>query len=528
MNKLIANLKALGPVKLSAMGAVTIAVLALMAMLTLTGGPSANAPLYSGLGLKDAANIATALKSARIQYRVGEQGHSIMVAQPELDAARLLLARHDLPAGSSRGFAIFDHQNPLTGSDFLDHIDETRAIDGELERTIELIQGIRAARVQVVLPHREDFSLRTEPARASVMLSLAGAAPIDRESVDAILNLVASAVPGLKPGNISIADNRGELLAQAGRSNSAMLNARNTAIKRSTERHLSNAVRSMLNAAIGPHQVRVVTAISMDFDRTAQTSTTYDPNGQVVRSQQQSRTKTSRTTNRNDTVSVANNLPGASAGNANPKRLETRSHSNQTTNYEISQTVKRIVHATPQITRISVAVMLDGVESPGKNGKPVWRPRSAATIARIKKLVETAIGYDRARGDVVDIQSMRFVNPNSALGTPKTTLIGRFMASGLLIPLLRILITGLVGLAALLFIFRPMVRRITSPRDAMVANGTADTAPGAIGADTRDAIAGPGAEIGRNPIRAIADLVDRNPDATLAVIRGWLSQEGLP
>lgn len=526
MNRLLENLRALGPVKLGAMGVVAAAVLGLMAMLMLGGGPGANATLYSGLGLKDAANIAATLKSAHIRYRVGEQGHSILVAQPELDAARLLLARHDLPAGTSQGFAIFDHQNPLTGSDFLDQIDETRAIDGELERTIELIQGIRAARVQVVLPRREDFSLRTEPARASVMLSLAGAAPIDRESVDAILNLVASAVPELKPGNISIADNRGELLAQAGRGDSAMLNARDAAIKRATEHHLSDAVRSMLDAAIGPNQVRVVTSVSMDFDRTAQTSTVYDPNGQVVRSQRQSRTKSSRTTSRNDTVSVANNLPGASTGKANPKRLETRSHSNQTTNYEISQTVKRIVHATPQITRISVAVLLDGTQSRGKNGKPVWQPRSARAIARIKKLVETAIGYDKTRGDVVDIQSMHFVNPDALVNAPKASLIGRFMNSGLLVPLLRIVITGLVGLAALFFVFRPIVSRLTTPGNTMIGTMDGEAGASAIGADSRDAIAGPGAETDHSPIRAIADLVDRNPEATLAVIRGWLSHEG--
>lgn len=520
MKKLIDNLRALGPVKLGAMAAMGIAVTALMAMLALSGGPSLSAALYSGLGLKDSANIAAALKAGHIDYAVNDGGHGILVSPSQLDAARLLLAKHDLPAGNTSGFAIFDHQNPLTGSDFLDRIDETRAIDGELERTIDLIQGIRSSRVQVVLPQRDDFSLRTAPAQASVMLSIAGAAPIDHGSVDAILNLVASAVPGLKPSNISIADDRGDLLAEAGRSDTTMMNARDQAIKQATELHLSDAVRSMLDAAIGSDQVRVVTSVAMDFDRTALTSTSYDPNGQVVRSQEKSTSKTARTTNRDNTVSVANNLPGGSSEKQAPKRTDDESHTTQTTNYEISQSVKKIVHATPQITRISVAVMLDEVQAKGAGGKMIWQPRSAAALAGIKRLVETAIGYDKARGDVVDIQSMRFVAPDTQGARPRLSMIGRFMNSGLLLPLLRLLVTAVVGLAALLIVFRPMVRRITAPSEAL------ETSAGAmIGAEGRQAIAGPDGDGANNPVRVIADLIDKNPEASVAVLRGWLSHE---
>lgn len=516
MNKLLENLRALGPVKLGAMAAVAVAVTALMTMLALVGGPSPNATLYAGLGLKDAGNIATALTTAHIRYALAGDGHTILVEPAALDRARLLLAQHDLPAGSSSGFAIFDHQNPLTGSDFLDRIDETRAIDGELERTIDLIHGIRSSRVQVVLPRQDDFSLRAAPAQASVMLSLAGAAPLDRESIDAILNLVASAVPGLKPNNISIADDRGDLLAQAGRSDGAMLDARDARLKSDTERHLTDQVRSMLDAALGADQVKVVTSVSMNFDRTAQTATSFDPNGQVVRSQQQSRTQSDRTTNRDNTVSVANNLPGGTSAKATPQRTDKETKSDQTTNYEISQTVKHTIHATPEITRISIAVMLADVATKGPKGQLIDRPRSAATIARIKTLVESAIGYDKARGDVVDVQSMPFAAPGTGLAMPHRTLIERVMASGLVLPLLRLIILGLVGLAALLIVFRPMVRRITEHKEA--------TTP-ALGAEGQTMLAAPGSEPVDSPIRAIVDLIDRSPEDSVAVIRGWLSRE---
>ena len=518
MKQLIANLRALGPVKLGAMGAVAVAVLGLMAALVLTGGPSPSATLYSGLGLKDASHITETLKAAHIRYAIGNGGHSVLVTPAQLDEARLLLAQHNLPAGSSNGFAIFDHKNPLLGSSFLNRIDETRALDSELERTINLIHGVEASRVQVVLPRRDEFSLSTAPAQASVMLSLAGVGPLDHESVEAILNLVASAVPGLKPNNISIVDNRGDLLAQAGRTDNSLLSSRDAALKQSTERQLSEAVRSMLAAVVGPNQVRVVTAVSMDFDRSEQTSTTYNPNGQVVRSQQQTRSKSSRSSGTNKTVSVSNNLPGATSSKAGPKRLDTQSKSTQTTNYEISQDVKHIVHATPQITRISVAVMLDDVKTTNPKGKVIWTPRSPAQVAQIRKLVETAIGYDKSRGDVVDVQSLQFA-PNELPVSAKRSLIGRFLSSGLLMPLLRLLLTAGIGIAALLVVFRPMVRRIITPPE----NATAEPA---LLAEQNGAIAGPATTEETNPVKVIADLIDRHPEASVAILRDWLGQEG--
>lgn len=518
MKQLIANLKALGPVKLGAMGAVAVAVLGLMAALVLTGGPSPSATLYSGLGLKDAGQITATLKAAHIPYAIGEGGHSVLVTPAQLDEARLLLAQHNLPAGSSDGFAIFDHKNPLLGSSFLNRIDETRALDSELERTIDLIHGVSASRVQVVLPRRDEFSLSTAPAQASVMLSLAGAAPLDHESVDAILNLVASAVPGLKPTNISIVDNRGDLLAQAGRTDDSLLNARDAALKRSTERQLSDAVRSMLAAVVGPNAVRVVTAVSMDFDRSDQTSTTYDPNGQVVRSQEQTRSKSSRSNGANKTVSVSNNLPGAQAKSSSPTRLDTQSKSTQTTNYEISQSVKHIVHATPQITRISVAVMLDEVPTKGPKGQVTWKPRTAAQIAQIRDLVKTAIGYNKARGDVVDVQSLQFA-PNQLPAVHAPSLLDRFLSSGLLMPLLRLVLAAGVAIAALLVVFKPMVRRILEP--AVVAIEQQSAADG----DQVAAIAGPAGVEETNPVKVIADLIERHPDASVAVLRDWIGQE---
>lgn len=533
MNKLLDNLRGLGRTKLAALAGIAIAVLALMAAVALSGGASANAMLYSGLSLGDSAKIAAALKAGHIPYRIAEGGHAIMVTPGARDQARLLLAEKNLPAGNSTGFALFDHQNPLTGSSFLDRINETRAIDGSLERTITLIHGVRAARVQVVLPHRAAFSLTTQPARASVMLSLAGAVPLDQQSVNAILNLVASSVPGLQPDNITIADDRGELLASAGQASSLLLNAHEAAIRSQTERALSHRVRDLLTAAIGPGKARVVTTISMNFDRTNRLATRYNPKSQVVRSRQTSDSTSDRVDGQNKTVSVQNNLPGANTTSNQPKRQDRRNRSSRVTNYEINKTVEHVVHAAPTIKRLSVAVIVDGVTTTtgkGAKAKTVWRPRSAATLAQLRKLVEAAIGYDKARGDVVDVQSLRFAPPVPIPAGP--SFIARLMRSGAMIPVLRTLITGLIGLAALFLVFKPMLRKVLDETQRESDASTMIDAPEAdalleVESPPTSGLLGPATRrLGApNGLEHVIAMIEENPEASISVLRHWLTEE---
>ncbi len=531
MNKLLENLRALGPLKLGAMAAVGAAALGFMLFLGVYGDNSPTSLLYANLSLRDAATIADTLKAQHTPYQLRDEGHAIYVPTAQLDASRLLLAQHDLPSGGAVGFSLFDHANPLSGSSFLDRINETRALDGELERTIELIQGVQAARVQVVLSNRAPFSMTTDPAQASVMLSLAGAAPLDRESITAILNLVASAVPGLNPHNISIADDRGDLLASPGETGEDELTDRQLAVKQHAQQAIDNSLNAMLAATLGPGHVHVVTTVSMNFDKSEVTSTSYDPNGQVARSTQDIRQKSDSTTASDKTVTIQNDLPGNTADAPPPKRQNTESKDDQTTNYEISQTTKRVAHSAPQISKISVAVMIDGVMTLDKTGKQVWRERSAAKLAAIRSLVKTAIGYDKTRGDTVDVQSMPFIQELPAAPAHKS-IISQFLSNGALESVLRTLIIAAAGLIALLFVFRPLMIRLTNAAAPALAASGGNSVISSPSSDAK--LAGPGETVNLGQvegplkaaaIRQIGDLVESNPDATLAVIRGWLGAE---
>jgi flagellar M-ring protein FliF len=316
------------------------------------------------------------LARRHIQYRIAGNGSQVLVPADQVAEARLALAHEGLPTGGSIGYEIFDRSDGLAATEFQQKINETRALEGEIARTIRAMHGIRAARVHLVLPRREPFARDRQDAQASVMLTMASAGRLDREGIQAILNLVAAAVPGLRPQNIAIVDSRGDLLARAGEPVGPTATALSTEeVRRATELRLSRAVEEMLERSLGAGHVRAEAAVRMSFDRLNQTEERYDPDGQVTRSSQ-SVTSNSKTTEPSGTVTVQNNLPNADAGRETAGSQEARQE--ETTNYEISKTVRTLIREQPQIERISLAVMVDGTDS----GRGRRQTRLAATGRR--------------------------------------------------------------------------------------------------------------------------------------------------
>ncbi|HEX4172291.1 MAG TPA: flagellar basal-body MS-ring/collar protein FliF, partial [Acetobacteraceae bacterium] len=360
MKALLDGLRALGPVRLAAMGAVALGMLGILALMVLRGGTQPMALLYGDLDLRDSAQVVDQLARRHIQYRIAGNGSQVLVAADQVAEARLDLAREGLPAGGSIGYEIFDRSDSIAATEFQQKINETRAMEGEIARTIRAIHGIRAVRVHLVLPRREPFARDRQDAQASVMLTMAGGGRLDSQSIQAILNLVAAAVPGLRPQNIAIADSSGNLLARAGEPVGQIATALSTEeVRQAAEQRLSHAVEEMLERSVGAGHVRAEAAIRMSFDRVNQTEERFDPDGQVTRSTQEV-TSTSKNTEPNTAVTVQNNLPNADAGHESAGSQEGRQEA--TTNYEISKTVRTLIRDQPQIERISVAVMLDGTD----------------------------------------------------------------------------------------------------------------------------------------------------------------------
>jgi flagellar M-ring protein FliF len=546
MKPLLDGLTALGPARLFALGAVALGMLALFALLALRAGSSDQmALLYGDLEMRDSAQVVEQLAKRHIPYRLAAQGAQVLVPADQVAEARLGLAAQGLPAGGSIGYEIFDRSEALPFTEFQQRINETRALEGELARTIRAVRGVRSARVHLVLQRREMFSRDQMDAQASVLLTMAGAQRLDRESTQAILNLVAAAVPGLRPQNIAIVDSRGDLLARAGEpvgQSGGSLSAEE--LRHGTELRLARAVEEMLERSLGAGKARAEASVRMNFDKVNETQERYDPDGQVVRSTQTVNSN-SKSTEPSQTVSVQNNLPNADAG-AGSGAGSQEARQEETVNYEITRVVRTLVHEQPQIERISLAVMVDGIEVSGPDGKTAWQARSADDLARIGNLVKTAIGFDEKRGDRVEVVSMPLAGSEPAPETP--ALLGLRLEKPELLHLVETALFGVIALLALMLVLRPMVARLTtlSPAapaliaaapgglPAIAASGAAGSVPfnqplpapaGLLQDESMVNIAQIEGQMRASSLREVAELVDKHPNETLTIVRSWMGQE---
>lgn len=571
MNALVEGLKALGAARLVAMGVVAVGLLALLGMLAMRGGTDRMALLYTELDAREAGQIVEVLERQKIPHQLGGGGTQILVPSDQVARMRVLLAREGLPSGGSIGYELLDRADGITQSQFQQKIAETRALEGEIARSIRTISGIRAARVHLVLPRREPFAREKQEAQASVMLTTTGAARLDREAIQAIVNLVSGAVPGLRARNVSVVDSRGTLLARAGEAigpAAAAMGAEE--IRRATEMRLSRAVEEMLERSIGVGRVRAEASVQMDFDRVQETQEKFDPDGQVVRSTQ-TVTDNSKTTEQAAGVSVQNNLPNADAGKEASGSQEARQE--ETTNYEIGKTVRTIVREQPQIRRLSIAVLVDGIEEKGASGTVAWSPRTPEDLERIARLVRSAVGYDEKRGDQVEVVTMRFAGDVDLASLEPRGFLGLGIEAADVTRMAQTAVVGLIAVLALLMVFRPMVLRVTAlGKSALPASAAAALTGGgamAIGADGTITAAslglandvtrllegptsvqggGPGTsmafasdgggddenmvivgniegQLRASSLRRLTELVEKHPEESLTIVRAWM-QEG--
>ncbi|HEY8610452.1 MAG TPA: flagellar basal-body MS-ring/collar protein FliF [Roseomonas sp.] len=534
MAAVLAQFRAFGPVRLGAMAATALAVLGLLAWFGMRAGQPGMALLYSELDPRDAGAVVASLDRQKVAYRLGAGGTTILVPEEMVPRLRLSLAREGLPAGGSVGWEIFDRGESLTTTPFQQDVNRLRAMEGELSRTIRGLAGVRAARVHLVLPRREAFSRQPAEAQASVVLTMQGVQRLDREGVQAVLHLVATAVPGLQARNVSIVDSRGELLARGGQ-------ALNGPAAAATQ-------EEMLERSLGAGRVRAEAAVEMDFDRVQTTEERFDPENQVARSVQNSQEQSRGADGGN--VSVANQLPGAESSGGNASQ---ESKSEETTNYEIGKTVRSTLREHPVLRRLSVAVLVDGV---WEGAPPTFRERSAEELARIATLVRSAVGFDERRGDRVEVVSMRFAVPEGGDSPADAGMLGLGIGPATLARLAESAIYALVALLAILLVVRPMAKRLTAtlvPQAGIGPDGTAlaGAALGVAGAAalagpaTAGALAGPGAagaiagpggdemvsldnvqgQLRASSVAKVNALMDSHPDEGLAVIRRWLAPE---
>ena len=550
MANFVAQLRALGLWRLGALAGTALMVLGLIVWFAIRASQPVMGLLYADLAQRDAGQVIAALDRARIPYRVEGNGSRIMVADDQVGRVRLSLAREGLPAGGNVGYEIFDRNESLTTTPFQQDMNRVRAMEGELARSIASLSGVRAARVHLVMPRREAFSRERGDAQASVMLTMQGAHRLDREAIQAVLHLVSTAVPGLRPQNVSIVDSRGALLARGGQALAGPSAATSQdEVRRTQELRLARSVEEMLERSLGPGRVRAEASVDMDFDRVQVTEERFDPDNQVARSQQ-SVQETSRGSEGAPTT-VQNNLPG----NENTGAGNQESRQEETTNFEIGRTTRSTTRDQPSVRRISIGVLVDGVWEPQANGSPQYRDRSAEELARIATLVRTSVGFDERRGDKVEVVAMRFAEPPLPPDSNERSFFDIAFTSSTVARIVESALFALVALIAILLLGRPAVKRLVTLAKPAQTNGQIGSAAantmtaGALAAGGA-AIAGPqggaglpmvqGGAASSDPesmvslamvqgqmrassINRLQELVDTNPEQSLNVIRRWIA-----
>ena len=413
--KFLAMLSRFSPGQMIALGVTIAGMVAFFAYIILRiAQPDFNL-LYAGLDLEDSAEIISRLEALGVPYEIHGGGEGISVPADRVARLRMTMAEEGLPRGGSVGDEIFDQAGALGTTSFLANVNQRRALEGELSRTIASLKDVKAARVHLVMPRRELFRREQIEPSASVTLRMFGGRRLDRRQAAAVQHLVAAAVPGLAPDRITLVDDRGTLLVKGGEVGvEDGLASQADDFRTAYEARLKRVIEQLLERSLGAGRVHAEVNAEIDFDQVTMTEETFDPDGQVVRSTQAIEEETERSESDNDgTVTVGNNLPNAGVdGGGGSNNNENITRTEETTNYEISRTVRNHTQVGGQIKRLSVAVVIGGRQVPGETGETlVNEPLDPQELDEVASLVRSAIGFDAERGDIVDVKNMPFVEP---------------------------------------------------------------------------------------------------------------------
>ncbi|MGX1786651.1 flagellar basal-body MS-ring/collar protein FliF [Bosea sp. NPDC055332] len=558
MNGLVEQFRRFGAARLAAMLAVTLALIGFFAFVMLRMSQPALGVLFADLSSQDVSAITKDLDTRGIKYELRGDGQTILAPRADVPKLRLELAGKGIPSGGGVGYEIFDKGDAFSSTSFVQNINHLRALEGELSRTIRSISRVQAARVHLVIPERRLFERDREPPRASIALKLAG--DLDNAQVRAIRHLVSSAVDGLKPERVSIVDERGRLLADGAQGEQGMIGVALDERQGVIERRIKAQVDDIVASIVGPGRARVQVSALLDSNRVESRSETFDPESKVIRSSQ-NRTEASATSEQREGVTVGNELPGAQQNQQQQAaQRDTNSKNEEVVNYEISRTTRTEVQEGGRVRKLSVAVLVDGVYSRQGN-ETNYQPRSQEELERIGQLVRTAIGFDRQRGDQVEVVNLRFAEaPQAPTDLSEQTLMQQLLSFTRedMVRFAEMGVIALLVLIVLMVVVRPLLKQVLAPDRELraipsfmrngvmvVDQGTGD--PSTFSSASGGAGSGAGGEPGQIDVEApsermlaiaqikgqlkaqsvekIGAMVAQNPADSVAVLRGWIHEK---
>jgi len=437
-----------------ATGAVLLISLGLFAILIFQARTADQQLLYANLEMNDAAAVAEWLKSQKIDYTLKNGGKDIWISAPLIYQTRLELAANSLPSGGGVGFEIFDKQS-FALTDYVQKVNYTRALQGELARTISSLAPVESTRVHLALPEKRLFKSQQAVATASVIVTLVPGKTLDPKQVQGIIHLVAGSVNDLDPENVKVIDANGVVLESEKPANEEqLLSADMLAFQREVENRLEIQAQDLLDRSMGKDNAMVRVSAALDFAKIEKTEELFDADDPVVRSEQINQ--------ENNGTETTGGIPGVQSnlqGNDFNQSAATTPPSNKNsriTNYEISKTINKVVNPVGTIKKLSVSVLVAdkaALDEKGKPGTPV--PRTPEELKSIEHMIASAIGVMPQRGDVINVLSMPFVDSG------EVQQIGDQTVGNKLYPYIPLVKYGLILLGVLLlylFLIRPVIK----------------------------------------------------------------------
>ncbi len=517
------------------------AVIAVMAVFWLWSQQPDYRVLFSNFTDKDGGAIVAALEKMNVPYKFSDSGTAILVPAAQVHQARLKLAADGLPKGGNIGFEILENQK-FGVSQFVEQVNFQRALEGELERSIQSIGAVEVARIHLAIPKASVFVRDQQKPTASVLLNLRAGRSLDAQQVGAVVHLVASSVPDLPAANVTVVDQNGNLLSDTSKKMGAN-NLDPTQIKYidDIQQSIIKRVESIISPIVGAKNVRAEASAEIDFSSVEQAAETYKPNQKpddvTIRSLQSNESKTSNGGAATGVPGALSNQPPAAATapittppvaaatpgtpGTTPVVVDTtpvNSQKNMTTNYEVDKTVRYVQQAMGGIKRLNVAVVVNNMPVVDKAGKTTYRPLTAAEKTQINDLAQQAMGFNKERGD-----SLTVVNSSFAGEPVEIIPVVPLWKSAEIIEYGKDALRFLVGIVVLLLIYKralsPMLKKLMTPAPKLLsAPAEGNDAVVSLSGEQPKAIAGTGYD---QSLEAAKQLAKDNPRMVASVVANW-------
>ncbi len=514
------------------------AVIAFMTVVWLWSQQPDYRVLFSNYSDKDGGAVVAALEQMNIPFKFSEGGSAIMVPSNHVHEARLKLASQGLPKGGNVGFELLENQK-FGVSQFVEQVNFQRALEGELERSIQSVDTIQVARVHLAIPKSSVFTREQKKPTASVLLNLHAGRSLDKRQVSAIVHLVASSVPDLPITNVTVIDQNGNLLSDTGKDGlSDGLDPAKLKYIEDLQRNIIKRVESIIIPLVGANNVRAEATAEVDFSTVEQAAEIYKPNQApediTVRSMQSSESSSSTSTTTGGVPGALSNQPPVPAtaplvandpAEGTAVTTPVSSQRNVTTNYEVDKTVRYVQQPMGGIKRLTVAVVVNHITGVDADGKTVTRPLTDNEKTQINELAKQAMGFNAERGDSLTVVNNSFVSAEQEV-LPEIP----FWKQPATIEMAKDAGKFLIGLIVILLLYlrllKPMVRTLITPAAPLLPAPADDGSVVKLSNNESLSARGLGAQGYEENLVVTKQIAKENPKLVANVVTSWVSGNG--